>query len=97
MSTDLTEQSLEQAMVAIQALMQDKKEKLSVKPTKLFLLNRELLDPKHYKVVRHPTKPYVRNYKRPVKGGLSLLEAVFSCVYAQPECRMSYPSLYRDE
>ena len=79
---DLTEQSLEQALIEIRALMNT--DSITLQPTKLIIPGPLRTGP-HYKVVKHKTRPYVRNYKRPVKGGKELIAAVFECIYAQPE------------
>jgi hypothetical protein len=82
-STDLTEQSLEEAVLQIRQLAKERGEVLALKPTKILVRGDWLgITDKHYKVVKHPTKPYVRNYKREVPGGVSFLQAMLDVHYA---------------
>jgi hypothetical protein len=94
-STDLTEQSLEEAVLQIRQLAKERGEVLALQPTKMLVHGDWLgLKGKHYKVVKHPTKPYVRNYKREVPGGVSFMEAVFDAHYATAFA--DYPKLFED-
>jgi hypothetical protein len=97
MAGRLSNSSLEQAMLDIeQAMLERGRADIALNPTRMFI-PAGFTFYKHYKVVKHPTKPYVRNYKRQVKGGLSLIDAVFACIYAQPEFNQLYPDLFTKE
>jgi hypothetical protein len=51
--------------------------------------------PKVYKVVNHPTKPYVRKYNRTVDGSMTMYEAHWRAAYANKPFEIS--NLFKDD